>query len=361
VQARLRDEAKKRARNAWIVTDATADAEFFKGAAVATTGTEKVARGWRLTALADLVPIPPPAPPTLWDDAGRPLAPSASLARKARERGAGTLEGDEVPTYPLETIIEEWPECVAPRSRSKVRFDLLTELSEGTLSESPIDAEGDSVPDTFVYWDRHQVFAVGPARPELAELFAGWHPVAKADWAEPFLKALRQESHRLWKHEHGGDVPTEAGRALLTSLVAPTQLDLAGTLVQCAKKRRSPEEEECDADAFPDPAGEARCRESLLAILHRPLHFAWSDADVLLVIRHIGRADLVPLPVASPQTLHVLADLGAGRWARVIVEKRQEKQAMALRVLARNAQAGIVLDGGDLHVRILLGGDADWR
>jgi hypothetical protein len=110
--------AARRASLPVVVLSSERDRDFFKGAGIPTSVVRSQRRGYVLAEAEDLVPVPEPAAPVLWDGAGVPMAPCGELAEyvadatrrnghcddRLRRSLSEAEERDSVPTFYLEEI-----------------------------------------------------------------------------------------------------------------------------------------------------------------------------------------------------------------------------------------------------------------
>jgi hypothetical protein len=374
----LRDAAKKE-HDAWVVYADYRDIEFFKGADVRTTGYDKVPRGFALDELPDLVEIPPPAPPRLFDDDGTPMVPIDGLRKLfldmktdfhsrgqspieelLRKAAAAESEG-ETATFRLPDVGNAVEQAMAD-GHARLSVGKPSEISLAVLEEKAVLEGRDNwdrkVVKTHFWTDAREVFAIGALRKHLETICAPHHKLNCPPWFEMLKKSF--ESVNPWPFvvadtadRNRDEIATlNEPLELLRSLKEKTGVAFDQAAKEwCSKRYHAvPEIREKAVTVVPVNEKEAaKNRKGLAGLLKRDFAIKPSQDYVLWTLRVAAEAPLMAFPTNAPTTLHVVADLGAGNAVRIMIEEYKRSPAQTITVV--NTSSGQPeLDGGDIHV-----------
>ncbi|HEU0029906.1 MAG TPA: hypothetical protein VFQ53_04680 [Kofleriaceae bacterium] len=333
-----------------------------------------VPRGHALDAFPDLVPIPPPAPPRIFDDAGLPVLPiEAPTPRRAGHESFGR-ELDEIERRVFEPARQRGDvPCLSVKDAitwNTRDAGPLVPRSTGRYGERNAPVEvipdrtfrlaqllGDEKSSTAVWIDNKRIFAVGAHGPEVAALFAPHHIVEEPEDLAG-LRARVTEDHP-WQLLEDAEKPEDPLNPLLQDLRPWAEARQVRCVAALVPKQGETARLLRDNEDSP--------REHLRELATYGIE--GGHATLLLALERAADAPLVtfePLEGKGDPSLALLADLGGGHLLRVRAMRMPGRRTrLKQRSLASNHAAaelarelGIqylrstIYDGGDVLVSI---------
>jgi hypothetical protein len=398
---RLREMAEREA-NALVVAADGKDAMFFAGAKLPFTLVKHHPRGIVLESAPDLVPLPTPLPPPLFDEKGEPLMPHAELEQVARKETAAKHSWD----YGLQPddVRHDWtaPDCLF-RSHGRdhlfpgaedlnalsraiwrassadqpasfpvhlvlrwhlrgqgVRLLMVRDLADGYgeafwVVRSGIDGKlADHVcrilvgsgRATILWSHQRQILGVGSRVDPIAELLAPHHAIAQPAALLRWKEAL--DTWNPWR-SGGKDGLAESGRwtSLRDDALRELGFPIDGTVAwwrehvaqRCARPLASARL------ASPEEAQSAQ--EALAMLAERCWKIEGWNLAWPLRLDAASRARLATLPGhGEHEAIHVVANMGAGRLLRIGVVRFPGEEPTEIVKYGR----ALEMDGGDVHL-----------
>ena len=370
LQARQRDALRARAKEnpgalvvrAGRACDSFGDQSFFDGAAIEVTTVEKHPRGWTLTGTADLVPLPPPREPPVFDRGGEPMMPHEQFAADARRTATARRGGRSAAPYDGERRMAVEAHVRACDERDEVpSFRVAGELAECLSQESNASVLPNPVPwsdlgaRTFWWVHGRKVLAVGPNVAGFAAALAPHHdvsvPVALDEWKAGL------ERWNPWRLTEA-DSPGCALQARVIEVCGFDPVRLGS--VEWARARANA----CTDLALQpvDETGIADARALISELAARGIE-PGPMLELPFVLDQAARAPIRLLRGTGRDQLHVLANLGAGRVLRIRIRMFVDDRRRSLEHAAKVDSEGgastryvngtavpLVFDGGDVRL-----------
>ncbi|MEP7124286.1 MAG: hypothetical protein ABJE95_25385 [Byssovorax sp.] len=400
VLAKIREVAERES-GALVVTANDKDALYFEGAKITWTLLERRPRGFVLQSDPELVPLPAPAAPPLFDREGEPLMPHAEfeiLARKEKDaihswngysygrsgdqhdQGASDclfqhqdshnnsaqdlnelarsiLDADSAGREASFPVTQVLPWLLSRRGLTlrvvrdadgrrgtSTLWILKTGMNESMAARVGQALEGADC--TLVWLHGREIVGVGPQIEQIAELLAPHHvlhqPAAMIRWREAL------STWNPWRTGDRGGLPeTERWKSLKLDVSRDLGLWIESTVVEWRRRVAT----RCAWPQTPvrlaTPEEATAAQDALATLAARRWYFDSRAVVWPLRLDAASRASVAILPGhGEREGLHVIANLGGGHLLRILAVR-----------FADEAPAEIVkcggdyeMDGGDVHL-----------
>lgn len=293
----------KARRGALLVLAATTPERDFEVAGVAHTHIEKVPRGWRLSGLPELLPIPPRPERRTHDASGAPLMQAERALPYIEQYRRHELEKD---------LEKEMEQAARDDDFCNLRIEDFLKVAKQT-------------PVTAVDLVKGELWFDGDVSDETVSLFAP-HPIRSRS-AELKKRVAGRNPHRLSEGDFG-----EYGSSWASE--------------ELKRMRRDEEETKLIAQPahFETPEQSTLIRQQLRTLRARP---AVKTPEVLHFVNRLLHAPVVAS--GTPERLFGCFDLGGGWYANVVITHYPAEKQVPLENEA-NHGGSLEIDGGDVRL-----------
>lgn len=320
-----------------------AEMKWFSAVEVACSAIAKHPRGWLVAESPELFELPPPEPLELFRD-GRPRVPhdqyeeqvvrglpkAVAWIRSVRDRAG-------VPTFDVRDVFA----FLATRDSLQI-----AEAGGGRRPVSDIlDALAGKARETFWWIHDCRILVAGRDAERLRVIVAPHHEVHEPHHLPEFV--ARALSFNPFASDEGC-----AGRAVAKELFAETGLSIDALVAARREALSTRAKQSPRRTTF--SRGPCDARERIAALLDREFVFGTKESsraavEVPFVLDAVVRAPLLVEQGNESTSLHVVANLGAGRLVRVFVHLFPEDEPSPLVVESGRATE---VEGGDVHIWI---------